>query len=79
MPRVVVSYDRDGLGEEYSDLTCRTGYSAATLGGTVDWQPVTQLAVYWAIRNAPWANAAPAGREPGEPDLRLLGLEPVGA
>ena len=44
MPRVVVSYDRDGLGEEYSDLTLpHRVFDGHIRAGTVDGQPVTQL------------------------------------
>ena len=58
MPRVVVSYDRDGLGEEYSDLTLpHRVFDGHIRAGTVDGQPVTQLDAYRAIRNASPANA----------------------
>jgi CRISPR-associated protein Csb1 len=58
MPRVVVSYDRDGLAEEYSDLTLpHRVFDGHIRAGTVDGQPVTQLDAYRAIRNASPANA----------------------
>ena len=58
MPRVVLSYDRDGLGEEYSDLTLpHRVFDGHIRAGTVDGQPVTQLDAYRAIRNASPANA----------------------
>jgi CRISPR-associated protein Csb1 len=58
MPRVVVSYDRDGLVEEYSDLTLpHRVFDGHIRAGTADGQPVTQLAAYRAIRNASPANA----------------------
>jgi CRISPR-associated protein Csb1 len=58
MPRVVVTYDRDGLGEEYSDLTLpHRVFDGHIRAGTADGQPVTQIAAYRAIRNASPANA----------------------
>ena len=58
MPRVVVSYDRDGLVEEYSDLTLpHRVFDGHIRAGTAEGQPVTQLAAYRAIRNASPANA----------------------
>jgi CRISPR-associated protein Csb1 len=58
MPRVVVSYDRDGVSEEYSDLTLpHRVFDGHIRAGTVNGQPVTQLDAYRAIRNASPANA----------------------
>ena len=58
MPRVVVSYDRDGFVEEYSDLTLpHRVFDGHIRAGTADGQPVTQLDAYRAIRNATPANA----------------------
>lgn len=58
MPRVVVSYDRDGLAEEYSDLTLpHRIFDGHIRAGTVDGQPVTQLDAYRVMRNASPANA----------------------
>ena len=58
MPRAVVSYDRDGLSEEYSDLTLpHRIFDGHIRAGTVDEKPVTQLDAYRAVRNASPANA----------------------
>jgi CRISPR-associated protein Csb1 len=58
MPRVVVCYDRDGLAGEYSDLSLpHRVFDGHVRAGTVDGQPVTQLEVYRAIRDASPVNA----------------------
>jgi CRISPR-associated protein Csb1 len=58
MPRVLVSYDRDGLPEEYSDLSLpHRVFDGHIRAGRVDGQPVTQLEAYRAARNASPANA----------------------
>ena len=58
MPRIAVSYQRDGVREEYSDLTLpHRVFDGHIRAGTVDGEPVTQLEVYRAIRNATPANA----------------------
>lgn len=58
LPRVVVRYERDGLAEEYSDLTLpHRVFDGHIRAGTVDGQPVTQLDSYRAVRNATAANA----------------------
>jgi CRISPR-associated protein Csb1 len=58
LPRVQVSYKRDRLAEEYSDLTLpHRVFDGHIRAGTVDGQPVTQLDSYRAIRNAAPANA----------------------
>jgi CRISPR-associated protein Csb1 len=51
MPRVVVSYDRNGLAGEYSDLSLpHRVFDGHVRAGTVDGRPVTQLEAYRAIR-----------------------------
>ena len=58
LPRVEVRYERDGLVEEYSDLTLpHRIFDGHIRAGTVDGQPVTQLPAYRAVRNATPANA----------------------
>lgn len=58
MPRVVVSYDRDGVAEEYSDLSLpHRIFDGHIRAGTADGEPVTQLEAYRAVRNASPANA----------------------
>lgn len=58
LPRVEVRYERDGLAEDYSDLTLpHRVFDGHIRAGTVDGQPVTQLESYRAIRNATAANA----------------------
>jgi CRISPR-associated protein Csb1 len=58
MPRVVVSYERGGVVEEYSDLTLpHRVFDGHIRSGTVDGEPVTRLAAYRAIRDASPANA----------------------
>jgi CRISPR-associated protein Csb1 len=58
LPRVVVTYVRDGEEVEYSDLTLpHRVFDAHIRAGTVDGQPVTTLDVYRAVRNATPANA----------------------
>src|SRR5215469_9129231 len=53
MPRVTVTYERDGLTEEYSDLTLpHRVFDGHIRAGTVGGKPVTQLDPYRAIRNA---------------------------
>ena len=58
MPRVTVTYERDGFTEMYSDLTLpHRVFDGHIRAGTVDGEPVTQLDAYRAIRNATPANA----------------------
>lgn len=58
MPRVEVTYTRDGIEEVYSDLTLpHRVYDGHIRAGMVDGTPVTQLEAYRAIRNASPANA----------------------
>lgn len=58
LPRVEVRYERDGLVEEYSDLTLpHRIFDGHIRAGTVDGKAVTDLDVYRAIRNATPANA----------------------
>lgn len=58
MPRVEVTYSRDGAAETYSDLTLpHRVFDGHLRAGTVDGKPVTQLDAYRAIRNATPANA----------------------
>lgn len=58
MPRVTVSYERDGFTETYSDVTLpHRVFDGHIRAGTVDGEPVTQLEAYRAIRNATPANA----------------------
>lgn len=58
LPRVEVRYERDGLMEEYSDLTLpHRIFDGHIRAGTVDGRAVTDLDVYRAVRNATPANA----------------------
>jgi CRISPR-associated protein Csb1 len=58
LPRIEVTYTRDGIGETYSDLTLpHRAYDGHIRAGTVDGKPVTRLDLYRAIRNATPANA----------------------
>ncbi len=58
MPRVTVTYERDGFTELYSDLTLpHRVFDGHIRAGTVDGEPVTQLEACRAIRNATPANA----------------------
>jgi CRISPR-associated protein Csb1 len=58
MPRIEVTYQRDGGIEVYSDLTLpHRVYDGHIRAGAVNGTPVTQLAAYRAIRNASPANA----------------------
>ena len=58
MPRVEVTYQRDGLNEAYSDLTLpHRIFDGHIRAGSVGGTPVTQLDAYRAIRNATPANA----------------------
>lgn len=58
MPRVLVSYERDGGVSEYSDLDLpHRVFDGHIRAGSVDGVPVTQLDQYRAIRNAEPANA----------------------
>jgi CRISPR-associated protein Csb1 len=58
MPRIEVTYTRDGMDEVYSDLTLpHRVYDGHVRAGTIDGKPVTQLDAYRAIRNATPANA----------------------
>lgn len=58
VPRIVVTYERDGVLEEYSDLTLpHRAFDGHIRAGTIDGQPVTQLDSYRALRDASPANA----------------------
>jgi CRISPR-associated protein Csb1 len=59
MPRITVTYERDGCTEEYSDLTLphRVFDGHIRAGTTADGEPVTQVEAYRAVRNATPANA----------------------
>jgi len=58
LPRIVVTYTRDGEPAEYSDLTLpHRAFDGHIRAGTVDGQPVTKLDAYRAVRNATPANA----------------------
>jgi CRISPR-associated protein Csb1 len=60
VPRVEVSYQRDGITEVHSDITLpHRIFDAHVRAGKVDGTPVTQLDAYRAIRNATPANARP--------------------
>lgn len=58
MPGIVVTYNRDGALEEYSDLDLpHRAFDGHIRAGSVEGVPVTQLPGYRAIRNASPANA----------------------
>lgn len=58
MPRVTVTYERDGSTDEFSDLTLpHRVFDGHIRAGTVDGVPVPQLDAYRAVRNATPANA----------------------
>ena len=58
LPRIVVSYDRDGQVTEYSDLDLpHRAFDGHIRAGSVDGVPVTQLVQYRAIRDADPTNA----------------------
>lgn len=58
MPRIIVSYDRDGVTEEYTDLVLpHRAFDGHIRAGSVDGVPVTQLDRYRAIRDASPENA----------------------
>jgi CRISPR-associated protein Csb1 len=58
MPRIAVTYTRNGEQVEYSDLTLpHRAFDAHIRAGTVDGQPVTKLDAYRALRDATPANA----------------------
>jgi CRISPR-associated protein Csb1 len=58
LPRIVVRYDRDGVVEEYSDLTLpHRAFDGHIRAGTVEGGPVTQSEAYRAMRNANPGNA----------------------
>jgi CRISPR-associated protein Csb1 len=58
LPRVVVSYERDGVVTEYSDLELpHRVFDGHIRAGSVDGVPVTQLSAYRAIRDANPGNA----------------------
>ena len=58
LPRVEVRYERDGMPEEYSDLTLpHRVFDGHIRAGTVDGQSVTGLAAYRGVRNSTPANA----------------------
>lgn len=58
LPRVVVSYDRGGVVEEYSDVTLpHRVFDGHIRAGTVGKTPVTQLDWYRAVRDASPVNA----------------------
>lgn len=58
LPRIVLTYERDGAIEEYSDVTLpHRAFDGHIRAGTVDGKPVTQLEAYRALRDATPANA----------------------
>lgn len=58
LPRITVTYDREGHTEVYSDLTLpHRAFDAHVRAGSVGGTPVTQLDAYRAIRDASPANA----------------------
>jgi CRISPR-associated protein Csb1 len=58
VPRVQVTYVRDGVSEVYTDLTLpHRAYDGHIRAGTVDGTPVTQTDAYRAARNATPGNA----------------------
>lgn len=58
LPRVVVTYERDGFREEYSDLDLpHRVFDGHIRAGSVDGQPVTQLQAYRDVRDATPTNA----------------------
>jgi CRISPR-associated protein Csb1 len=58
LPRILVSYERNGQVEEYSDLTLpHRVFDGHIRAGTVDGRPVTQLDAYRTLRDATPANA----------------------
>jgi len=58
LPRVVVTYERDGVVTEYSDLDLpHRVFDGHIRAGTVDGVPVTQLPAYRAVRDANPGNA----------------------
>lgn len=58
LPRVVVTYTRNGIATEYSDLELpHRIFDAHVRAGSVDGVPVTQLDAYRAVRDATPANA----------------------
>ncbi len=60
LPRVMVTYERDGGVEEFTDLTLpHRVFDGHIRAGTADGQPVTRLERYRAVRNATPANARP--------------------
>jgi len=60
LPRVVVSYDRNGTVERFSDLTLpHRVFDGHIRAGTVDGTPAALVPVYQQVRNASPANARP--------------------
>ncbi|SFU16279.1 type I-U CRISPR-associated RAMP protein Csb1/Cas7u [Arthrobacter sp. ov118] len=60
IPRVRVTYSREGQTEEYTDLTLpHRAFDGHIRAGTVDGIPTTQTQIYRAARNASPANARP--------------------
>jgi CRISPR-associated protein Csb1 len=58
LPRIVLTYERGGVIEEYSDLTLpHRAFDGHIRAGTVDDKAVTQLEAYRALRDATPANA----------------------
>jgi CRISPR-associated protein Csb1 len=58
LPRVTVTYDRDGATEVYSDLTLpHRIYDGHIRAGSVDGKPVTEHERYRAVRNSTPADA----------------------
>lgn len=58
LPRIVLTYERNGVVEEYSDLTLpHRAFDGHIRAGTVDGQPVTRLDFYRALRDATPGNA----------------------
>lgn len=58
LPRITVTYDRDGVVEEWSDLDLpHRAFDGHIRAGTIDGTAVTQLPAYRDIRNASPTNA----------------------
>jgi len=58
LPRIEVTYTRDGIDETYSDVTLpHRAFDGHIRAGSVGDRPVTQLDMYRALRNATPANA----------------------
>ena len=60
IPRVEVTYERDGVAETYDDLTLpHRVFDGHIRAGSVDGTPTTQTAAYRSMRDASPANARP--------------------